>query len=156
MNMNVLTYFPYTKRYYLTHPWRFFRQCWYNLYHAWERVTKGYCGLDVCEMSSFLLELIPNMLDKLKEINVGYPVNMTEEQWYSTLEEMSKLFRDAVEVDDSDTTHLAEECNKPREERNPEVMKAYWKEVEAKRDARYVSLSKGMKMLEEYFWDLWI
>lgn len=156
MNMNVLTYFPYTKRYYLTHPWRFFRQCWYNLYHACERVTKGYCGLDVCEMSSFLLELIPNMLDKIKEINVGYPVNMTEEQWHSTLEEMSKLFRNAVEVDDSDTTTLAEECNKPREERNPEVMKAYWKEVEAKRDARYVSLSKGMKMLEKYFWNLWI
>ena len=155
MNMNVLTYFPYTKRYYLTHPWRFFRQCWYNFYHAWERVTKGYCGLDACEMCSFLLELIPNMLDELKENNVGYPVNMTEEQWHSTLEEMSKLFRDAVEVDDFDTS-LAEECNKPREERNPEVIKAYWKEVEAKRDARYVSLSKGMKMLEEYFWNLWI
>ena len=154
--MNVLTYFPYTKRYYLTHPWRFFRQCWYNLYHAWERVTKGYCGLDVCEMCSFLLELIPNMLDELKENNVGYPVNMTEEQWHSILEEMSKLFRDAVEVDDSDNSSLAEECNKPREERNPEVIKAYWKEVEEKRDARHVSLSKGMKMLEEYFWNLWI
>lgn len=76
MNMNVLTYLPYTKRYYLTHPWRFFRQCQYNLYHAWER--------------------------------------------------------------------------------DPEIMSAYWKEVEAKRDARCVSLSKGTKMLEEYFWNLWV
>ena len=58
-------------------------------------------------------------------------------------------------MDDFDT-QLAEECNKPREERNPEVIKAYWKEVEAKRDARCASLSKGMKMLEEYFWNLWI
>lgn len=155
MNMNVLTYFPYTKRYYLTHPWEFFQQCWYNLQRVWKRATKGYCGMDVCEMYSFLLELIPNMLDEIREADVGHPVRMTHEQWQSVLEEMSKLFRDAVEVDDFDT-QLAEECNKPREERNPEVIKAYWKEVDAKRDARYVSLSKGMKMLEEYFWDLWI
>lgn len=155
MNMNVLTYFPYTKRYYLTHPWEFFQQCWYNLQRVWKRATKGYCGMDVCEMYSFLLELIPNMLDEIREADVGYPAHMTHEQWQSVLEEMSKLFRDAVEVDDFDTT-LAEECNKPREERNPEVIKAYWKEVEAKYEARCASLSKGMKMLEEYFWNLWI
>lgn len=153
--MNVLTHFPYNKRYYLTHPWDFFQQCRYNLQRAWKRVTKGYCGMDVCEMYSFLLELIPNMLDEIRETDVGYPVRLTHEQWQSTLEEMSKLFRGAVEIDDFDTS-LAEECDKPPEKRDPEVMKAYWKEVEAKYEARRASLSKGMKMLEEYFWDLWI
>lgn len=152
MNMNTLTYFPYVKRYYLTHPWEFFKQCWYNLRHAWERATKGYSGLDACEAFSFLLEVIPGLLDEIREANVGYPVNMTEERWQSTLEEMSKSFRDAIEVDDFDTP-LAGEYEKTQD---PKVREAYWEEVEAKYDARRASLSKGMKMLEEHFWNLWI
>lgn len=155
MNMNTLTYFPYVKRYYLTHPWEFFQQCWYNLRHAWKRATKGYCDLDACETYSFLLELIPSLLDEIREADVGYPAHMTHEQWQSILKEMSKLFRDAIEIDDFDTP-LASECDKPREERDPKIMDAYWKEVEAKYEARRASLSKGMKMLEEHFWDLWI
>lgn len=155
MNMNTLTYFPYVKRYYLTHPWEFFGQCWRNLRHAWERATKGYSSFDSVEAYSYLLEVIPGLIDEIREADIGYPSHLTHEKWQSVLEEMSKAFRDAIEVNDFDTP-LAGECDKPREERDPEVMKAYWEEVEAKYEARHASLSKGMKLLEEYFWNLWI
>lgn len=154
--MNTLTCFPYTKRYYLTHPWRFFRQCWYNLCHAWERATRGYSSLDAFETFSFLLEVIPGLLDEIREADFGYPVNMTNEQWHSILKETSECFRNAIEKDDSFFDEYYKERLKPREEQNEELINSYSEIVEANYIARHESFSKGMKLLEEHFWDLWI
>lgn len=100
--MNVFTYFPYTKRYYVLNPWFFVRQCWRNLKAAWQRATKGYADRDVWNMDDHLLTLMPQMLDKLRETSHGYCAAFScEEEWFRYLNEISTHLRNAANLEES-------------------------------------------------------
>lgn len=71
--LNVLRQFSYSKRWYLTHPWLFFKDCWINLKNAKMRIVRGWCWPDLWDMSDYLLEILPDMLRTLAAKNVGYP-----------------------------------------------------------------------------------
>ena len=54
--MNVLKYFPYRWRHYITHPWEFFEDCWLNVKAAYQRVTRGFAYRDLFSIDSWFLE----------------------------------------------------------------------------------------------------
>ena len=87
---------PYSRIYYLTHPWKWFAQLWKNLKCGWQRATKGYCDYDVWNMDSWLLELLPPMLRELANDPVGaYPgvePFETPEKWHYWLLKMAVRF----------------------------------------------------------------
>ena len=51
--MNVLKYFPYRWRHYLTHPWDFFEDCWLNIKAAYQRITRGFSYRDLFSIDSW-------------------------------------------------------------------------------------------------------
>lgn len=96
MNLNVWKDFPYTKRYYLTHPHIFIRHCWDNLKAAWQRSTRGYTNRDVWEMDEWILAVLPPMLRRLANGD-GYPYGYTPEQWEDKLNSIADVFESLQE-----------------------------------------------------------
>ena len=95
---NVLKEFGYSKRYILTHPWILVRQAWRNLRNAWQRATKGYCKADAYNMDAYLLAIMPQMLEDLRDDPCGaYPGNdefPTPESWEQWLTKMADTLRE--------------------------------------------------------------
>lgn len=67
-----------------------------------QRSVKGFCDGDVWDMNSYLLTLIPAMLDHLAENTHGYPTKiiengvarkMDEKTWPTFLHELSNRFK---------------------------------------------------------------
>lgn len=82
--MNCFLFYPRTVKWYLFHPWEFFEDTWSNFKAAWQRATKGYADRDTWDLDTYLLELIPNMVDHLRQNTHGYPGNSnfpTPEAW---------------------------------------------------------------------------
>lgn len=93
MNMNVFKDFPYGKKYYWTHPWKFFKECWINLKNSWMRATKGYCYADLWNMDDWFVEIFPRMLRHLAKAHTAYPGQPpfeTSEKWEQWLTEMAE------------------------------------------------------------------
>lgn len=64
--------FPYTKRYYLRHPLRWLRDLKEAFQNLWHRAFYGYAWIDLWNMDTYLLELIPNMLHELGDRSEAY------------------------------------------------------------------------------------
>ena len=86
---NCFTYSSW--RFYLRKPWEFFEDTWLNLKAAWQRVTRGWANRDTWSLDSYLLEILPEMIDYLREHTHGYPGEYngfpTPESWDNYLKE---------------------------------------------------------------------
>lgn len=90
----------YSKRYYLTHPWVWFRHVWCNLRSAYWRSKYGFCPGDVWEFGYWFIEIAPQMLKYLAENGCGYPGNddfPTPESWKNHLLSIANLLENARE-----------------------------------------------------------
>ena len=67
--------FLYKKSYYLTHPWKFFRDLKVLWTNAWHRMKYGYAWVDLWNMDSYLGQLVPAMLKELAKRSSGYPAS---------------------------------------------------------------------------------
>lgn len=87
-----------------------------NIKHSYQRIKYGYCDRDVWSIDWWFLNVVPNMLEDLKETTHGYPCmpnNLFQalvgtgapeevdeegmERWKDILSEMIFLFREANE-----------------------------------------------------------
>ena len=87
-----------------------------NIKHSYQRIKYGYCDRDVWSIDWWFLNVVPNMLEDLKETTHGYPCmpnNLSQalvgtgapdevdeegmERWKDILSEMIFLFREANE-----------------------------------------------------------
>ena len=82
----------YPKRYYLTHPWRWFRELGWNIRNAHRRATKGYCDIDWMNFDTWFKHIAPLMLRDMATHGHAYPGSEpfdTPEQWRSWLHRMA-------------------------------------------------------------------
>jgi len=94
MSMNVLTDFSYNKRYFLTHPWKWFKEIWINIKNGWMRATKGYCYTDVWNIDNWFCEVLPPMLRHMADHGCAHPGVApfeTEEKWHDWLHSMADV-----------------------------------------------------------------
>lgn len=83
---------PYSKRYYLTHPWKWFKELWSNIKAAYMRARYGWCYTDAWECGYWLLEVMPQLLRHIANHGCGYPGYGrfdTYEKWRDWLLEMA-------------------------------------------------------------------
>lgn len=79
---------PYSKRYYLTHPWKWFKELWSNIKAAYMRARYGWCYTDAWECGYWLLEILPQLLRHIANHGCGYPGKGefdTYEKWQNWL-----------------------------------------------------------------------
>ena len=102
--MNVFVW-DCTKRYYLLHPWRWFRELGQNLRAAHHRAKYGWCGRDVWNMDDWFLHVIPDMLEHLRKHGCGYPGHEpfeTVDKWNDWLYKQECRLRYCAEDNDTE------------------------------------------------------
>lgn len=85
----------YTKRYYLTHPWRWFRELGWNIRSTYQRATKGYTYTDWANFDTWFIHVATGMLRDMALHSHGYPGTEpfeTPEKWSSWLHRMADQF----------------------------------------------------------------
>ena len=169
-NRNVFKFYP--------HNWKRPSNWWGNIKDffrsfkfAYQRITKGYCDYDLFSISDWFLEVFPDMIKEFRENTIGYPYDMTEEQWMKYLKEMESHFLNAyVDYEDSSPEakkeydelygefstlerfkNSIEHKDKDREKK----VKAYYEKVKEHDKYKQEELKKGMDMFQKRFWDLW-
>lgn len=115
----------------------------YRLKACWQRFRRGYADVDVWDFNYWFLKTIPKMLKQLKAEGLGYPLDMTFEEWHDYLGEMANHFEEANKFD--------EEPDLPEGATNQERCDA--QSAIYNRSKKH--LSDGLEMLNERFFDLW-
>ena len=160
----------YSKRYYLTHPWVWFKHVWCNLQAAYWRSRYGFAPQDIWEFGYWFLDIIPQMLKYLAENGCGYPGNddfPTPESWKNHLLSIANLLENARdEVRDQKNEYYAEymehiEKNWEREWTTDEngnrvhrpvdndIIKKYFKREQKLTEEQDVMAEEAIKMLAE-------
>lgn len=89
LDLNVFHSWGYSKRYYITHPHKWFRHLYLNIKHAWQRITRGYCDEDWWNLGYWLLNILPPMLDDLADNANGWP----QQDGFPEFEDWQKYLR---------------------------------------------------------------
>ena len=119
----------YRKRYYLTHPIKFFKEIGNIFRAAYMRTTKGYCYTDVWNFDDWFLTVAPNMLRHIADYGMAYPGTApfeTPEKWHKWLHEMA----DKMDECNRDFFEVLAERNEYKKQMDEILIKAYerWKE----------------------------
>lgn len=174
MNMNVLKDFPYCKRYYWTHPWKFFKECWINLRNAHMRATKGYCYTDLWNTDDWFLTVFPRMLRHLAKDHQAYPGSPpfeTPEKWEQWLIEMAENLEYVASDPDEENEYsqpfmdAMDNCREVKDETNTitykldaageEVKEKYFKRSEELTKTRQEVLEDSMTEIGHHLRCLW-
>lgn len=172
--LNVLNDFPYRPRYYLTRPWRFFQECWWNVKAAWARATKGVAYRDSAEMDEYLLHIIPIMLREIAN-GEAYPGNdefPTYESWKTFCCDLANKFEMVQQErwEDGGYNEYEEEWEKTLEPRNPNltttmdmteeerqrIRKLYWEREKELWVERQNIIEEAYNTLAKYHGHFWI
>lgn len=114
---------------------------------CYQRVKYGWCDGDTWSIDMWFLNIIPQMIQQLKEEKHGYPGTMTEEEWDKILDDMIFYFTEACEETCSQINQydLFDE-NQVKNYLNRDL------EIFEYRDK---CKDKALDMFKKYFWNLW-
>lgn len=155
-NYNNVWTWPYRPRYYLTHPWYWFRQFWRNCKASYQRIVYGWCPWDVWDMDCWIIHTFPPMLRYMAEHGSAYPGHEpfeTPERWHEWLNKMADL----IESGDEDKQNT---CN----EFYPEYIKFmddsrankdYFNRAQEIMNDAEDNLEIVMTQIGKHFYDLW-
>lgn len=93
--------YSYSKRYYLTHPWKLIKEFFQNCYHGWRRAIYGWTWEDCWNFDSWFCTVIPQLLKHLADYGCGYPGEPfeTPEKWHDWLHKMANTI-ERLQYDD--------------------------------------------------------
>lgn len=129
---------------------------------AFQRAFKGYCDLDVMDMDSYLIDVIPGMLTEMVKNSQGYPVSFDgpygsklfledkHQEWLKYLTETAKLFRALSPAAVDDQIEMI--YDKLLEDGDTEKYHAAYAEIEKKRE---LLTQKAFNELLKHFYELW-
>ena len=98
MNKNPLSVwtFPYRKTYYLTHPWKWFHDLYWNVRNFWHRGRYGYAYVDAWSICDWAPRVIAEALRYMRDHGHGYPGVPpweTPEKWRDHLTYLANQFQ---------------------------------------------------------------
>lgn len=96
-------------RWLLREPWKIPGFLLKNIKYSWQRITKGYCDMDLWSIDDWFMGVMPDMLQQFKDTKHGSPVSLGKDyvnengilcndschdEWNRILEQMIFLFRE--------------------------------------------------------------
>jgi hypothetical protein len=161
MNLNVFNW-SYSKRYYLTHPWKWFKELWYNIKAAYRRVKYGWCYCDVWNWDDWFCSVVPPMLRHMADHGSAYPGHPpfeTPEKWHDWLHEMAHLIETADETWQDEHNeyheeymeHIMDDWNKEPSELSKNYMKRSQELAKEGED----NVRRALENLGQFFYSLW-
>ena len=125
---------------------------------AYQRAKRGYADQDVWDLHSWFMEIMPKMLQNLKDTSHGFPIEFkSESEWFEILERMIFLLH---EMDEDSCTYKNPYEDKwfevvTHQKRDEELVKMYL--GEEKNKWNYINLCKKefFDLFSKYFYNLW-
>ena len=170
---------PYGKRYYLTHPWKWFHDVWQNITDAYRRARYGWTYCDAWNWNTWFLEVTPAMLRHIAKYGNAYPGfppfdgERGYEKWHDWLNEVADLLESGQEDwQDEHNEYYEDFIKEISEERNNTFTDENgWVHHKARErtelDDKYYARSKelaeqgnknihtALSMISEHFWEIW-
>ncbi len=153
---------PYSTRYYFTHPWKWFKHLGQNIRDAYRRARYGWTYGDVWDMDMWMMNTLPPMLRHMADKGCAYPGRPpfeTIEKWHKWLHAMADLLESGFE-DNQDKCNeyyneYMEHLFDPPETRVTEMDNDYFnRAAEIAKDAE-ANVANAMRQLGEHFFELW-
>ena len=160
MKMNVWR-FPYSARYYLTHPWKWFQQLWRNCRDIYRRARYGYTYSDIWNWDNWFLATAVPMLRYLADHSSAYPGNEefdTPEKWEKWLHHVADLLESGDEEwQDVHNEYYEEYMNEPINFNAPpsELFYKYAARAKELSDAGEANIIEAFAQIGKNFYALW-
>ena len=93
-------YFPYSTRYYLLHPWKWFHHLRISIRDMFHRARYGWCYGDVWDWDNWFMNVVPSMFRYLAEHGSAYPGRLpfdTPEKWHEWLNHIADTIETGTE-----------------------------------------------------------
>ena len=154
--------FPYRKQYYLTHPWKWFNDAYWNIRNFWHRGKYGFAYVDVWDFCTWYPRVGAAALRYLAKHGNGYPGFEpwdTPEKWESHLHQMAEdlekcaLTNDICYSDkDNEYAEAFHNMNTNRQRReNPDGSITTWTELtDEQKDLRDKYFARMQEIDKEY------
>lgn len=176
MEKNSCWYFPYCKRYYLTHPWIWVRDLWRNFRDVRMRVQYGFTYGDIWDWDMWFLRTAPQMFRYIAEHGSAYPGHEpfeTPERWHDWLNEMAGLLESGREewqekhneYHEEYMARLMDKWKKPTEDNNgllhartpekTELDNKYWNRANELAQQGEDNVRRALTCISEHFYDIW-
>ena len=154
---------------YLRHPWKWFREFWFNLRDSYQRIKFGWSFSDVWNMDDWFLDIIPPMLRQLAEED-SYPAKFDMiEDWHDWLraqaDKLEKCKEDGIKNEFEEEFHSTAALARMRNTDNSVVFDAtpefiairdkYFARQQAIHEEQCRLLGETFEELGKYFYDLW-
>lgn len=110
-----------------------------------QRAKQGYCDEDIYDMYDWFLNIVPRMLTDFNKNRIGYPCDLTNEEWNNIIERIIFCLAEANEDTCTQTNELSPKTNPTEWQRRESELVKY-------RDSM---LKEGLELFTKYFWDLW-
>lgn len=114
--------FPYTKRHYMTHPWKLVKNIYWNIRNFWHRGKYGYAYVDVWNFCNWYPRVAAEALRYMADHHSGYPGVKpweTPEEWTKYLKYLANRLQRCA---DSQDICFGEERNEYKEQMD-EIMR---------------------------------
>ena len=151
-------YIPYSKKYLLTHPWKWFQCAWYNIKDAWYRSIQGWTYCDARNWDNWFLHTVPDMLRYMADHGHAYPGRApfeTPEKWHDWLHEMADLLETGSEEWQDEHNEYYEEYMNNITTAPKELRNLYWERSKELAEQGIDNVRRVMAMLGEHFYSLW-
>ena len=144
----------WSKRYYWTHPWKWFCDLRANLVAAYQRAKYGWAKRDCWNLDNHLLKILPEMLHYLADNCQGRPDDMEYDVWKTYLNNIAYLLENAREEARDQKNEYYYTPSDTNEELDEESIKYFKRDVELF-DEQKIMVEEAFKMLSERFFDMW-
>lgn len=174
MNLNIFS-LTHTTRYYLLHPWQWFKELFDNIKQAHSRIKNGWAPCDVWSFDSWFCIVIPQLLRYMADKGSAYPgvepfdtpekwhewlYNMANtisrlqyDDWIEDNNEYSKVYEQTFE---EEYDHLTTTWNNNPSLTKEEVRKAYYERCKELNEKRLKTLEDFGRLFFSAFdcyWD---
>lgn len=144
--------FPYRKRYYLTHPWMWMKDLYWNIRNFWHRGRYGFAYVDVWNFCSWYPRVGAAALEYLALHKSGYPGIKpwdTPEAWEEYLHYLSKRLERCANAQEID---FGEERNEYSEAFDEMMKRVYHEKKEGKWiEASFDMTDEDKELRDKYF-----
>lgn len=163
MNLNVFNW-SYSKRYYLTHPWKWFKELWHNIKAAYHRAKYGWCYCDVWNWDDWFCSVVPPMLRHMADHGSAYPGCKpfdTPEKWHDwlhkTADTLERLGYDdwMEDMNEYSDDYIASFEEDWQSEKHEEIRKKYYERCAEINKMRKNVLEDFGKEFFKYFDMIW-
>lgn len=160
MTLNVWR-FPYSARYYLTHPWKWFKQLWRNCRDTYMRARYGYTYSDIWNWDHWFLSVSIPMLRYLADNHCAYPCHEefnTPEKWEEWLHHVADLLESGdKEWQDTKNEYHEDYMNEPIDFNAPpsELFYKYAARAEELSDEGEANIIEAFAQIGKNFYALW-